>query len=233
MQHGKQRSKKTLGSDNTHVAPVYLLAGGKSSRFGSDKARAEVAGEPLLLRVLRSLGTFPSFVCVVARERGDYDDLGVETIADRLDGLGPLGGLHSALYDLKQRLPLSAQEGEVGIEDEGWLLLMPCDLLGVQEAWIRSLWSSRRKGDQAIAFLGEHWEPLCALYHVRALPLVEAQIARGQGALWRLLESASARSVPLPKGWASAVVQANTPQALAAYLGALEGAEEAKLESSS
>ncbi len=184
--------------------PVYLLAGGKSTRFGSDKARALVRGEPLLLRVLRSLGGFRAYVRVVAREVGAYDDLGVETIADIHADRGPLGGLHCALCDLiAQRLE--------------WLLLMPCDLLGLEEDWLWALWKARQEGDRAVAFLGERWEPLCALYHVSALPMVERQIERRDGALWRLLDLLEARSVECPQGWAEQVIQANTPQALARY----------------
>ena len=33
--------------------PAYILAGGKSSRFGSDKARAQVGGEALVARIAR------------------------------------------------------------------------------------------------------------------------------------------------------------------------------------
>ncbi|MCB9639145.1 MAG: molybdenum cofactor guanylyltransferase [Myxococcales bacterium] len=219
-------------------APVYLLAGGKSSRFGSDKARALVQKKPLLSYVLQGLGSFPSMVRVVAREEHAYRDLGWETIADTLGGLGPMGGLHRALCDIQQRL-VSFGVGESSaisdaseiagqatlyqeMRDVGWLLLMPCDLLGVEEAWVRCLWAARKEGDRAVAFFGERWEPLCALYHVDLLPLVEERISQGQGALWRLLEDAKARPVALPEGWEHAV-QANTPQALDAYLQRLQG----------
>lgn len=200
-----------MDAEDARCVPVYLLAGGKSTRFGSDKARALWDGVPLLLWVLRGLGRFPTSVCVVAKEAGAYDDLGVKTIADRHIERGPLGGLHRSLQDLQER------GGE-------WLLLMPCDLLGVEEAWLWALWRERREGDRAVAFQGERWEPLCALYHVSALPVVEAQIERGDGALWRLLDSLQARSVERPKAWEVQAIQANTPQALAGY----RGKEEAK-----
>lgn len=195
-----------MGTEDMGRVSVYLLAGGKSTRFGSDKARALWDGVPLLLWVLRSLGNFSASVRVVAREAGAYDDLGVETIADIHLDRGPLGGLHRSLQDLQER-------------QEEWLLLMPCDLLGVEEAWLWALWSERREGDRAVAFQSERWEPLCALYHVSALSVVEAQIVRGDGALWRLLDTLQARSVERPKAWEECVIQANTPQALAGYKG--------------
>jgi molybdopterin-guanine dinucleotide biosynthesis protein A len=76
--------------------PVYLLAGGRSSRFGSDKARAELAGVPLILRLAHQVEPVASPLVVVADRRDKYLDLGLTTIADALPGLGPLGGLLTA-----------------------------------------------------------------------------------------------------------------------------------------
>lgn len=70
-----------------------VLAGGKSSRFGSDKALAELDGQSLLDRAIASLGKFCDFVVVVGRE-----DASVPTVPDwpRAD-MGPLGGIAGAL----------------------------------------------------------------------------------------------------------------------------------------
>ena len=46
--------------------PAYILAGGKSSRLGSDKARVEIHGEPLLAHVARSLETVAAELVVIA-----------------------------------------------------------------------------------------------------------------------------------------------------------------------
>ena len=62
--------------------PVYILAGGKSSRLGRDKAMVEIGGEPLLVRVIRSLEPVAASVTVVADRLGKYRNLGIETIAD-------------------------------------------------------------------------------------------------------------------------------------------------------
>ena len=66
-----------------------VLAGGQSSRFGSDKALAELGGRSLLARAVASLEAQCDAVIVVGR--GD--------VADRpRAGMGPLGGINAALH---------------------------------------------------------------------------------------------------------------------------------------
>ncbi len=70
-----------------------VLAGGQSSRFGSDKALAELGGVPLLEHTIRALGQWCDTVVVVGRETAP-----VRTLPDwPRPGLGPLGGIAAAL----------------------------------------------------------------------------------------------------------------------------------------
>ncbi|WP_343798395.1 molybdenum cofactor guanylyltransferase [Sphingomonas insulae] len=66
-----------------------MLAGGRSSRFGSDKAAALLNGRALLAHVRGMVSTYVDEVVVVGRAGG---------IADLpAPGLGPLGGIAGAL----------------------------------------------------------------------------------------------------------------------------------------
>ncbi len=71
-----------------------VLAGGQSSRFGSDKALAELGGRSLLARAIATLEAQCDAVVVVGRE-----DAPAATIPDRpAGGMGPLGGIAAALH---------------------------------------------------------------------------------------------------------------------------------------
>ena len=75
-----------------HQFNAVVLAGGKSSRMGQDKALLEIDGESLLLRsqrVLAELGAKSVAVC-----RNDGAD---RSIQDIYPDSGPLGGIHAAL----------------------------------------------------------------------------------------------------------------------------------------
>jgi len=175
----------------------YVLAGGRSERFGSDKARAVVQGQPLLIHAVEALRAVAADVRIVGDRTDRYADLGLPGVADREPHLGPMGGLLAALADARARAPEGA-----------WILVSPCDLVGVRQEWLRSLMAGRTREVDAVAFRDaaavarrSPWQPLPALYHTRLLPAVEAAIARQDRALWRLLEAGRARSLPLPADW--------------------------------
>ena len=71
-----------------------VLAGGQSSRFGSDKALAELGGQTLLARAVATLEAQCDAVVVVGRGHAP-----ATTIPDRpAGGMGPLGGIAAALH---------------------------------------------------------------------------------------------------------------------------------------
>lgn len=75
-----------------------ILAGGRSSRFGSDKAMALLHGRPLIEHVRAALTAQSGEVVVCGRAHPPLHSLG-----DRPEpGLGPLGGLCAALYHAQQ-----------------------------------------------------------------------------------------------------------------------------------
>ena len=166
--------------------PVYILAGGNSRRFGEDKARAVLDGLPLITRVAQCFAPVASSITVVADRAGKYRDLGLRAIGDLAPGLGPMGGLRTALSDCA---------------GDQWLLLTCCDRIGVRLEWIESLMRLRRSDARIIAFQGSRWEPFPALYHSDILPEVAARIAEGDRALWRLMNQVAHVAVPQPESW--------------------------------
>ena len=180
--------------------PLYILAGGRSSRFGSDKARAVIQGQPLIRRVAGTLVPFATRITVVADVPGKYADLGLATIADATPHQGPMGGLATALADC-----------EVA-SGSSWLLLVACDLVDIRSVWVDRLLAHTRggaAGRNAVVFMGQRWEPLLALYHTSILPEVTQRMTQGDRAMQRLLETLATVAVPLPADWPT-IAQINT-----------------------
>ncbi|MEY2883763.1 MAG: hypothetical protein RL490_1487 [Pseudomonadota bacterium] len=91
-----------------------ILAGGASSRFGSDKALALWAGQPLLAHAIAALAPQVATLAVIGR-----DWPGLLRLDDQpAPGLGPLGGLCGALLH-------AAAHGYDAV------LCVPCDTLGL------------------------------------------------------------------------------------------------------
>jgi molybdopterin-guanine dinucleotide biosynthesis protein A len=185
----------TTPPNGSKTVPVYILAGGKSRRYGADKARVLHGGVPLLVHVAETLRPVASAVTVVAAAGGAYDDLGLRTIGDTVEGKGPLGGLLAALDDC----------------GEGWLFLSACDWVGVRAEWARDLIRlGATTPREAVLFRTHRWEPLFALYR-STIRTRAARVVRGDDVSMRaLLELVDVLAVEAPAGWAD-VVNLNRP----------------------
>ena len=71
-----------------------VLAGGESSRFGSDKALAELGGRTLLSRAVDTLSGLADHVVIAGRETGPAPCIPDWPRA----GMGPLGGIAAGLH---------------------------------------------------------------------------------------------------------------------------------------
>jgi len=181
--------------------PAYILAGGKSTRFGSDKTRVIVDGQALVQRVAAALTPAVGGITVIGQHAEAFADLGLRTIADRQFNCGPLGGLDAALADRGQ----------------GWLLLVSCDFVHIRAEWVQTLATQLSEQYSAIAFRAQFWEPLFALYHTSLSVEVNQRLIRNHFAMWKLLDTINSRPVPLPADW-PALAHVNTPLELAKTL---------------
>lgn len=77
---------------------VAVLAGGKSSRMGVDKAFVQVRGRPLIEDVLAGLAGLGAEVFIVTNQPEPYRYLGLPLYGDVLPEMGALGGVYSALH---------------------------------------------------------------------------------------------------------------------------------------
>jgi len=173
-----------LEGSTTHLSePVTfsgaVLAGGRSSRFGQNKASFRYRGKPLALWALESLeGASERFL--VANRPYDF---GVPVYPDLYPG-SSLGGLHAALsraqYD--------------------WLALAACDMPFLNAAYWQKLLAqtNRVEGVQAVVVLGPEGrpQPLAALYHKSLLPLTETRLKAKKLKMQALLTEARVLTLP-------------------------------------
>ena len=140
-----------------------MLAGGKSRRFGQSKVLAPLAGAPLASWGVRALQAAGLPVGVVSDEEGVEAELGVPTRPDLEAGLGPIGGLWTALQWASER-------GDHGV------LLLGCDMPLVSEALVRTIldWNDDAPAVVPVGPVGP--EPLCALYRSTCTPEVERRL---------------------------------------------------------
>lgn len=195
----------------TSAAPLsppfsaVILAGGRSTRMGRDKALLELHGRPLLARQIalaRSL--VPVEVLVSGRAGTDYSGFGCPVLHDRVPDAGPLGGIATALETA--RAPL--------------VLVLAVDLPHLTAAVLKRVLAAAGENRGVVPRVAGRLEPLAALYPRSAAAQVGAQLVRQRFAVRDFAQVCAAadlvRFLDLPAECAGAFANWNTPEDLAA-----------------
>lgn len=151
-----------------------VIAGGKSSRFGTDKAVACWDGRRLIdrqLDLLRALG--PAGLFVSGRPGVDYQAGGAAVVLDAEPRRGPLGGLAAVLEALTTP----------------HVVLLAVDLPTMTRQFLQGLLLRRRNAVGVVPRGAAGWEPLAAIYPREILPLVTRHLERGDLAMHRLVDA--------------------------------------------
>lgn len=110
-----------------------VLAGGQSSRFGSDKAMEKRKGKTFLEHAVEVLCILCTEV-IISGSKEEYAILGHRLVKDKYETCGPLGGIHAALCSchteyalfltcdmpLMETAPLCAMLGGTSTQVVGW-----------------------------------------------------------------------------------------------------------------
>jgi molybdopterin-guanine dinucleotide biosynthesis protein A len=164
-----------------------VLAGGRSVRFGGEKAVALLEGRPLLAWAADRLRTVCASVGANVRAGTEAESvakaLGMPILYDEAgDALGPLAGVKAGLKWAEAQGARS-------------LAVSPCDApLLPDDLYVRLL--EHAEDGAAMAETGDGRQPLCAVWPVAALPAVRDALAGGaHPPTWQLLERVGARKV--------------------------------------
>jgi molybdopterin-guanine dinucleotide biosynthesis protein A len=128
-----------------------VLAGGRSTRMGRDKASLTIGGERLLdrqVRLLREIGAGRVLVSCANKPDGQAFPAGTHVLLDRLPDTGPLAGIEAALR---------TADGER-------VLVLAVDLPGLDADWLRRLWAQSSDRCGVVPVLDRRLEPLAAVY---------------------------------------------------------------------
>ena len=173
----------------------YVLAGGQSTRMGTDKAMLVKEGRPLLLRAAEILEKTGAAVAIVGHP-DRYTGLGYRVIPDCFPKAGPLGGIHAALND----------------SECDWNFVLACDMPRVNlETLLRLHEAALQTEAAAVIPVSDdgYAQPLCAAYHRKAKLEIERALQSGEGKILRALARKSALLIPWEDG--SVFQNCNTP----------------------
>lgn len=160
----------------------YVLVGGRSSRFGSDKALALWEGKPLAARVAETVrAAAGSAVLVGSPEK--YGQLGFAVIDDAVRDFGPLAGILAALEH----------------SSADWNLMVACDMPHLTAEFLRFLLeTAAASGAELLLPLDRDGrpEPLCAVYASGCRAAISEAVSRGVRKVTEAFAALQVREMP-------------------------------------
>jgi molybdopterin-guanine dinucleotide biosynthesis protein A len=158
---------------------AFILAGGRSTRMGTDKAFVTLEGESLLARMLRLCRTLSNDVLIV----GDRRKFGpfASVVEDIFPGCGPLGGIHAALQ---------ASQTELN-------LVLAVDVPFVSPALLQWLVARARDSNAVVTVPRalHRWQPLCAIYRRTFADVAEQALRTGRYKIDALFDEVSSNVI--------------------------------------
>ncbi len=144
-----------------------ILAGGRGVRLsGARKGLLRIGGERVIERLLRVLGMFFADVAIAAREPEVYEPFGAPVLPDAFPERSSLNGLHTAL--VATQTP--------------YVFVVACDIPFLRPDVVELLLRKLSPGVDVAAprWRNGYYEPLCAVYSKRCLPLIAERLRRSE-----------------------------------------------------
>jgi molybdenum cofactor guanylyltransferase len=158
----------------------FILAGGKSTRMGTDKAFVDYDGRSLLARTLDLARSVTPDVRIV----GSHEKFApfAPVVEDIFRDCGPLGGIHAALRASLTELNL----------------MLAVDTPFISVRFLQYLITQARSAPEAAAIVpraGGGWQPLCAIYRRELASVAEEALRAGENRIDRLFGKVRTRVI--------------------------------------
>lgn len=173
-----------------------ILAGGKSSRMGTDKALLEIDGKKFIKKLCEELDSFEEKI-IARGNRSDIQDVSWDIISDIYQERGPIGGLHAVLSACKSDA----------------MFCVSCDMPYLQMHLAKELCGYMKEGVDAVIAVTEDGRkhPLCGVYRKTVLPVIEEQILTGNNRMMAFFDKITVDFVTIQPQNSSQLKNINTP----------------------
>lgn len=163
----------------TYDCVGVLLAGGKSSRFGSNKALTRLAGKFMIEHPAKILADLFENCLLITNSPAEYAFLGWPMVGDIYPDAGPLAGIHAALKSVTSPL----------------IFVAGCDMPFLDKTLISYLCSLVEGYDVVVPRTAKGLEPLHAVYRQSIVEAIEQNLARGNRKIHRIFSELKIREV--------------------------------------
>jgi molybdopterin-guanine dinucleotide biosynthesis protein A len=193
--------ERRLGTRNDLIGAV--LAGGSSRRMGYDKILLKVGGHSVLGRLCELLADRVGHAIIVGHDAEEIDVPGcAEWCDDVIPGLGPMGGVLTALRRVNHRIR--------------GVCIVACDMPALNGELLDTLLANRNPDAPATVFQNPDgtMEPLVGVYEAPALESLEEAVRSRRLHMQEWLRSVGAFRLSAPRTLMHQLTNINTPKDL-------------------
>jgi molybdopterin-guanine dinucleotide biosynthesis protein A len=169
-----------MGEASADDLTAFILAGGKSTRMGRDKALVDWKGRSLLARALELARCVTTSVYIVGSGK-KFAEFG-PVLEDKFQDSGPLGGIHAALL----------------VSQTDLNVMLAVDTPFVTAKFLHYLIAQARSAPEAVVIVpstGGRSQPLCALYRREFAGVAEEALRSGRNKIDLLFDRVPIRSI--------------------------------------
>lgn len=160
-------------------ATGVILAGGKSSRIGRNKAFLEVSGRRIIDREIAVLSGIFKEVIIVCKDVEEYHEYPLRKVSDLVDYLSPLSGIYTGLKSAKTDR----------------IFVVACDMPFLNKGVIDYLMSLADNYDVVVPRPAGRFEPLHAVYSKDCVKGIEDMFKAGNFRIYDLYNKVRTRVV--------------------------------------
>ncbi len=178
-----------------------ILAGGKSSRMGTDKGHLLLDGKTFTQNIIDNLTPFVDEIIIISNNE-DYDNFGVKRIPDNIDNYGPVAGVYTGLKASKT----------------DYSFIISCDSPKVDAEVLNLLLEQKNAKYEIVQFCCNfRTTPLIALYHKKSLSIFKLALKNKIQKLRFVVKQLQHKTIDAPEEIQPKIVNINTPKDIEKY----------------
>lgn len=171
---------------NSKELSVAILAGGKSSRFGESKATAYFDNQTLIDNSVMIGGLISTNILIIKRPQQQFEQHPIPTYGDIIPDCGPLGGIYTALENIKTP----------------WLAVLPCDMPFLTPEIYEIIFSYRKEDIPIVAVSENGIESLVSIWPKSISTELRKSLIKKEFTTNKILEKFNAIQVSMPENFA-------------------------------
>jgi len=175
-----------------------ILAGGKSSRMGTNKALLQYRGLPFIQHIINTMKPLVDHIIIVGKPK-EYSDLNFRCVDDIIPDSGPVAGIHAGLENSTTQ----------------YNLVLSCDIPLISEKILKELIDNIDENKDVVMIeSNEQPHPLIAVYQKHCKDLFDDLLTVGKNRLLSALDQLNVKTISLSDPNAPYVTNINDPSTL-------------------